>query len=201
MKPNMLTKIVFCASMVLLLVGCVTQHLGLVVADTDKPVKIIRTDDFILTARFMDDETLRAKFGKETNPFVSDYYSLQFRRFMVFEVSIENTGSEAVKFQLNALELHYEGSNMSAYNEFRINQYWAFKDEQGEVKAGDKTRRERFVKNNVLPAAATIPAQGELEGFAVFTGNTPNYGSAILYVPIFSLAGRPVHRFEVPFEF
>ena len=200
-KIRIAASLAACAGIFLLVSGCMTQRGSLSVAEADKPIKIIKTEDLILTVRYLDDDTLKQKFGKETNPFLSDYYSLQFRRFMVFELSIENTGSVPVKFLLNRLELQYGGKAMFAYNKFRINQYWEFKDDQDEVKGIHKARRERFVKDNVLPDSVTIPAPGELKRYAVFTGNTPNYGTATLYVPVFTPMDEVVHRFEVPFEF
>lgn len=201
MKPRICICPVMCGCILLLLSGCMTQRVALQVSDTDKPLKIVRTENLILTVRFLDDDTLRQKFGKETNPYISDYYSVQFRRFMVFEFSIENTGSAPIKFQLNRLEMQFGGTYTFPYNQFRINQYWGFKDEEGEIRAGQKARREKYVKEYVLPDSATIPAPGRLRGYAVFTGDTPNYGTATLYVPIFTPAGKPLHRFEVSFEF
>ena len=202
MKIRVAARLAACAGIFFLVSGCMTQHAPLSVAGADKPLKIEKTEDLILTVRYMDDDTLKLKFGKkEANPFLSDYYSLQFRRFLVFELSLENAGSVPVKFLLNRLELQYGGKAMNAYNAFRINQYWEFKDDEEEVKGSQKARRERFVKDNVLRDSVTIPAPGELKGYAVFTGNTPNYGTATLYVPIFTPTGEVVHRFEVPFEF
>lgn len=201
MKLRVAAGLAVCAGIFFLLSGCMTQRVALSVVDSDKPLKIERTEDLILTARYLDDNTLKQKFGREeTNPFLSDYYSVQFRRFLVFELSIENAGSAPVKFLLNRLELQFGGTAMNAYNAFRINQYWEYKDEEA-VKAVYKARRERFVKENVLRDSVTIPAPGELKGYAVFTGNTPNYGTATLYVPVFTPLGEVVHRFELSFEF
>lgn len=194
---------VFFTAILLALTGCLSQNPPLKIAETDKPIKVVRAEDLILTARFLDDETLEAKFGDpdKGNPFLSDYYTIQFRRFIVFELSIENAGTAPVMFELNRLEMQFGGKAMFAYNEFRINQYWEFKEDKDNVKGIYKARRERFVKQNVLPASRTIPAPGELKGYAVFTGNTPEYGTATLYVPLFAPDGKTVHRFEVPFEF
>ena len=201
MKTRTIAALILCTGILLGATGCKTQHVALKVTEADKPIKVIRAEGLTLTARFLDDEILRAKFGREHNPFVSDYQSLQFRRFMVFELSIENEGSDPVLFQLDPLELQYGGKAMFAYNGFRINQYWGFKDDEINIRGSQQVRRARFVKENVLPDSMTIPAPGELKGYAVFAGNTPNYGTATLYVPIFKPAGGPLHRFEVSFEF
>ncbi len=65
------------------------------------------TEDLQATARFIDDETLVHKFGKSANPYLSDYASVQLRRFVVFELSVENAGTEPLRFFLNRLELQF----------------------------------------------------------------------------------------------
>jgi hypothetical protein len=185
--------------MFLALAGCLTPRPPLKLSEADKPIKIVREEGLVFTARFLDDETLIVKFGDRANPFISDYTSLMFRRFIVFELSIKNTGSEPVMFQLNRLELQFAGKSLFAYNRFRINQYWEFEEE--DARGIEKAKRERLVNENVLPDSIKIPSPGELKGYAVFTGNTPEYGTATLFVPLFSEDGRMVHRFEVSFEF
>ena len=54
------------------------------------PIQRATEGDFHATLRFMDDETLDVKYKKEANPFLSDYYSAQFKRIMVFELTLEN---------------------------------------------------------------------------------------------------------------
>jgi hypothetical protein len=200
-KTRIAAVLTLCAGILLAATGCKTQHMALKLVEGEKPLKVARAEGLTLTARFLDDEVLRAKFGEKQNPFVSDYYSLQFRRFIVFDLSIENEGSNPVLFRLDTLELQYGGSALHAYNEFRINRYWEFKEQKDKVRGSQRVRRERYVKENVLPDSVTIPTGGKLRGYAVFTGSTPNYGTATLYVPIFAPDGRVVHRFEVPFEF
>ena len=71
-----------CAGILVAISGCLSPRPALQIAETDKPIKVVRAEELILTARFLDDETLEAKFGDKTNPFISDYTSFQFRRFL-----------------------------------------------------------------------------------------------------------------------
>ena len=40
-----------------------------------------------------------------------------------------------------------------------------------------------------------------MRGYVVFVGNTPSYGPATVYVPLFESKEVALHRFEFPFEF
>jgi hypothetical protein len=182
----------------LLLTGCQTPP---ALAVQGSPLRTAEAEGLRATARFIDDDTLVHKFGKTANPYLSDYVSLQLRRFIVFELSIENGGTEPLNFRLNRLELHFGDKSLFAYNDLRINQYWEFKDKQSKTRGSDKARRERIVRDTVLPDSATIPPNGMLNGFAVFGGNTPSYGNATLYVPVLSMSGQVAQRLEMAFEF
>lgn len=179
--------------------GCLTPPVPL--DPQGNPMQTAATEDLRATARFIDDETLVHKFGKSANPYLTDYASVQLRRFVVFELSVENGGTEPLRFLLNRLELQFGDKALFAYNQSRIDQYWEFKDKQSKTRGSDKARRERVVRETVLPDSAVIPPNGKLNGYAVFTGNTPSYGTAMLYVPVLAMSGKVAHRFEMPFEF
>jgi hypothetical protein len=186
-------------ALALLLTGCLTPPAPLAVKGS--PLRTAEAEGLRATARFIDDDTLIHKFGKTANPYITDYASLQLRRFIVFELSIENNGTESLRFRLNRLELQFADKALLAYNDFRINQYWEFKDKQTKTQGSDKARRERIVRDTILPDSGIIPANGKLNGYAVFAGNTPSYGNATLYVPVLALSGEVAQRLEMAFEF
>ena len=184
---------------VLLVSSCLTQRTPLQVRD--RPIKNDTHEGLTTTVRFVDEAILKAKYREEVNPFLTDYNRVQLRRVMVFEVTVENGGSEAVLFQLNRLELQYGGKSLQPYNRFQLDQHWQFTDEDRGTKSVHKTRREKIIEDMVLPNSYTLAAGGIMRGYAVFVGNTPNYGSAKVYVPLFKSKDQEYHRFEFPFEF
>ena len=195
--PKSLIRLAGVAAIVVLVSGCLTQRMPLHVQD--RPVKTETHEKLTATVRFVDEAILKAKYKDEVNPFLTDYNRMQLRRLIVFEVTVENDGSDPLSFFLNRVELQFGGNTFKPYNRFQLGQHWEFVDE--EAKGIHKSRREKIIKQTVLPNSYPIQARSSMRGYVVFVGNTPNYGSAIVYVPLYKSQEREFHRFEFPFEF
>ena len=165
------------------------------------PIQRAEVGDFRATVGFMDDGILAAKYRKEANPFLSDYYSAQFKRIMVFELTLENHSDQAVQFFLNRVELKYGGKTLTPYTQFRLEDYWQFKDAQRNTEATYVSKRKNIIKKNVLPNSSTLPANGALQGYLVFLGNTPTHGEAELYIPIYRSKEEELGLFEFSYQF
>lgn len=182
-----------------LLSGCVTSRQAL--ALLDEPIKSAEAEDLKVTVRFLDDPTLKAKFGERSNPFLTDYYTVQLKRIMVFEITVENIRQDSVGLASRRLELQFGGQNRTPYNRFQLTNYWETKDEQRDTKKADRARKAGVIKDWVLPNELTVASGGKIKGYAVFLGNFPSYGTAVLYVPVLQAQERPIHRFEFDFSF
>jgi hypothetical protein len=182
-----------------LITGCLTQRMPLQVQD--RPIKTQSHEGVTATLQFVDETILKAKYREEYNPFLTDYTRVQLRRLMVFELTVENNSPETLFFYLNRLELQYGGKAIQPYNRFHLNQHWAFTDEDRDTKPVHKVRREKIVEQMVLPNSYALQAGGLMRGYVVFIGGTPNYGSAMAYVPLFETEEAVFYRFDFPFEF
>ncbi len=196
---RLLFRLAGIAALALLVSSCLTQRMPLSVKD--RPIKTETYEGITARVRYLDEAILEAKFREEINPFLTDYNRMQLRRVIVFEVTVKNQGTEAVLFFMNRLELQYGGKALQPYNRFQLGQHWEFTDEDAGTKGVHKARRGKIIKDLVLPNSLTIPAPGEMRGYVVFVGNTPNYGPAKVYVPLFESKEVVHHRFEFPFEF
>jgi hypothetical protein len=194
-----LARLTGVAALVLLVASCLTQRAPLQVRD--RPIKTDTYDGLTATVRFVDEVILKAKYKEEVNPFLTDYNKMQLRRVIVFELTVENEGSEALLFIMNRLELQYGGKALQPYNRFQLGQHWEFTDEDRGTKPIHKVRREKIIEETVLANSYTLQAGGIMQGYVVFVGNTPNYGSAKIYIPLFKSKDEVYHRFEFPFEF
>lgn len=181
-----------------LLTGCVTSRQAM--ALLDEPIKTAEAEDLRVTVRFLDDSTLKAKFGDRTNPFLTDYFTMQLKRIMVFEITVENLRDESVGLVSKRLEIQFGGQNRTPYNRFQLTNYWDVKQED-KVKGIYITRRNSVINDWVLPNELTVSAGGKVKGYAVFMGNFPSYGTAGLYVPVLQAQERAIHRFEFDFSF
>jgi hypothetical protein len=192
-----LFRILGISSLVVIFVSCLTDRSPLHVQD--RPIKTQTHEEITTTVRFVDEAILTAKYKEEVNPFLTNYNKMQLRRIIVFEVTVENDGSDPLLFLMNRLELQYGGKALQPYNRFQLGQHWEFTDE--EAKGIHKSRREKIIEQMVLPNNYIVQAGGIMRGYVVFIGNTPNYGSAMVYVPLFESKDVVRHRFEFPFEF
>jgi hypothetical protein len=192
-----LFRILIISGLVVMVGSCLTDRSPLHVQD--RPIKTQIHEEITTTLRFVDEAILTAKYRDEVNPFLTNYNKMQLRRVMVFELTVENQSEEAIQFIMNRVELQYGGKTLQPYNRFQLGQHWEFTDE--EAKGIHKSRREKIIEETVLPNSYTIPAGGAMKGYVVFIGNTPNYGSAMVYVPLFESTDVVRHRFEFPFDF
>ena len=183
----------------ILVSGCLTDRSPLHVQD--KSTKEETYEGVTITLKFVDEAILKAKYKEEYNPFLTDYYSIQLKRLIVFELTVDNKSPGDLLFVLNRLELQYSSKPLHTYNRFHLSQHWEFTDDDSETDASDIARREKIINNTVLPNSNTLRAGGIMRGYAVFAGNTPNYGPAMVYIPLFKTKDVVFHRFEFPFEF
>jgi hypothetical protein len=165
------------------------------------PIQRATEGEFDATLRFMDDGTIDVKYRKEANPFLTDYYSVHFKRIIVFELTLENDGSQAAQFFLNRVELVFGGKTINPTNQFHLEEYWKFKDSQQETRGIYVSMRENIIKKNVLPNSYSLNAGGAIKGYLVFMGNTPTYGEAVLYIPVYRTERERLELFEFSYEF
>jgi hypothetical protein len=170
-------------------------------ATVGNPVQRATASGFRVTVRFLDEPFLATKYKKEENPFLTDYYSAQFRRIMVYELTLENLGNEQAQFFLNRVRLAYGAAEIEPRNQFQLNEYWKFKDETSNNPKVYIARRERIIKQTVLPHSYTLSANGIMKGYLVFLGNTPDHGEAQLQIPLFRTKNEEIHRFTFTYEY
>ena len=187
------------AAGIIILSGCATTRSALVIKDS--PIKTVDEERISTTLRYLDEETLISKFGKKKNPFLTHYYTLQFKRIMVFEVKVQNSRQESIELILNRMELQFGGNAVHPTNRFQLSNFWESRDDLDETKPTDRRKKERVIKDYVLPNSITVGTGGKVAGYAVFMGNLPRYGQASVYIPLFRKKIELIHNFRLRFEF
>jgi hypothetical protein len=182
-----------------MLAGCVTSRQSLILQD--EPIKSAEAENLKVTVRFLDEPTLKAKFDERTNPFLTDYYTVQMRRIMVFDITVENMRSESVGLLSRRLEIQFGGQNRTPYNRFQLTNYWKVKDEDRDTRNIYRAQRADIINDWVLPNELTVAPGGKAKGYAVFLGNFPSYGTAVLYVPVLQAEQYVIHRFDFDYTF
>ena len=167
-----------------------------------KKEKIISDDTVRLKLEFIPEEELVRKFGKENNPFVSPVSFLKSNRLMIFKLEIMNKGYSDLVISLNKIELQYGGINARPYNRFQLANFWGPRVErQSEYEKWNKSILKTVINKNVFDNHNVIQKGINTEGYLVFKGPFPDYGRAVIFIPIFDESGRMLKRYEVDFEF
>ena len=166
-----------------------------------KKEKIISDDTVRLKLEFIPEEELVRKFGKENNPFVSPVSFLKSNRLMIFKLEIMNKGYSDLVISLNKIELQYGGINARPYNRFQLANFWGPRVErQSEYEKWNKSILKTVINKNVFDNHNVIQKGINTEGYLVFKGPFPDYGRAVIFIPIFDESARMLKRYEVDFE-
>jgi hypothetical protein len=187
------------AAVLVLTIACESEP---EVTTQDSPLKIVRTDDYFLIVRFMDETTLRARYGRTYNPFisVSDVRAMP-RDFMVFKLNVEEV-KKRIKIIRKDIEFSFEGKNVDPVSDFNLLQYWEREQgRSGNVDYSAARRRDAFIRAEIFPKEVLIPPGGGVSGLLVFSANFARYGEGRLTIPIYDENERPLERQEISFQF
>lgn len=144
--------------------------------------------------RFLDDTTLTRAFGSDSNPFLTEYYRLSFRRLLVFELTLRNQSGAPVELELSECELDYGGRRTGATNRYQLASHWESLDEPRIA-----AQKKRTIDRWVLPNRAVVADGATRFGYLVFMGNLPREGAATVSVPVFYEGGSVTLSFDYTF--
>ncbi len=166
----------------------------------DSPLKTAKREDYFVVARFMDEGTLKGRYGPRFNPFISIRRLATPRRFMTFKLNFEQIDRTIVVSRRRML-LQMGGKSSGAASEFYLLNYWEREDADLDIMPADQRRRTQHIRNELLPETIKLPPGGRTSGLVVFSDNYPPYGKAILYLPVLDENEREIERLEFSFEF
>ena len=200
MKVFYAGRIVALLVLVLAMAGCAGGPLPY--QTQDDPIKRIDEEGVIITLRFINDETLKRLFGKGIiNPFIAPMHTIQRTRFLMFEMVVRNRREENVTLNLNQMELQFTGKHVQPINSFQLINFWKQKDDRAEIRAIDRTKKEKTIKRYIAPNKILISPGSSFQGYLLFKGGFPNFGEVKIYLPALDPSGRPVHVFEFDYKF
>ncbi|OHD21940.1 MAG: hypothetical protein A2064_05050 [Spirochaetes bacterium GWB1_66_5] len=128
---------------------------------------------------FRDDAGLNREFGNEANPYRTEYNKMQFRRRMVFELTLSNGASQDYRFQLADCELQYGGKTVRATSAFQLIEEWRLMDSSRKMAA----QKEPIIKKTLVATQKMVPPGTTLRGLVLFQGNLPAHGLARITIP------------------
>jgi hypothetical protein len=199
MNRNYLLALLFLLCLVLssLWIGCAGEPLTM----EGSPVKTFKGDSFTLTTIFLDEMTLKKRYGKKNNPFINVHHLITPRRFMVFDVIIK-AEREELKLELNKMRLEYAAINVTPRNRFLLYDHWKVEDRSNEdVKPMDTRRKELLINKTLFPDKFGVSAGSTIKGLVLFSANFPKSGNATLTIPVFDRSGALIEESVLEFRF
>jgi hypothetical protein len=156
---------------------------------------------FYLT--FLDEDTLTKRFGKpERNPFLSEYYVMNYQRVIPFEIRIINKSGVNIEISTRESFLVFESMHIPAYNQFLMDDYWTTRDLKSAAKDYDHNDKIEAIRQYVVDTFESILDGGSYKGILAFVGDTPTFGKAVVSIGIMERAtGNLLKRIEFPYVF
>ncbi len=167
---------IFFITVSLLLLSCATKRPALVPLETTANVE---QEGLAATLSYRDDTWLRREFGTDANPYLTEYSKLQFRRRLVFDLTLENRGSSEYRFRTADCELQYGGKTVRATNAFQFVNEWRTMASTPKI----ATQVEPLIKRTMLASERVVLPEASLRGFLLFQGNLPGHGTAQVFLP------------------
>ena len=196
-KPLKILSALLSVALSFLWIGCASEPLAL----TGNPVKIFKSDSLTLTAIFLDEMTLKKRYGKKNNPFINVRHVITPRTFMVFDLIIK-AESEELKLQLNKMELEYAALKVTPMNRFILGEHWVVEDDYDDNARPIDTQRKKIRINKTLfPDRFDVSPGSTIKGLVVFSANFPKSGTATLTIPFFDNSGNVVDVAELNYKY
>ncbi len=154
------------------------------------PVKAYEGKSFTITAIFLDEMTLKKRYGKRNNPFINVSHIITPRTFMVFDLIIK-ANDQRLNFQLNKMELQYAAINVTPRNRFLMIDHWEVEDSYNKtVKGVDTARKIALINKTLFPDHFEVSPGSTIKGLILFSANFPKSGTATLTIPVFESSGN-----------
>lgn len=200
-----LIKIILIITIVFLFASCSTERF--IVRSRDIEIQKQTMNGITLSVKFLNEDDLVERFGRVNNPFIAPLSALGFSRMMVFEALVENNSKNTadpvtIIMPLNKIEIQFGGKNKNPVNRFHLYEFWKnriYKDDT--YKKWNSSKINQLIKKTVLPNTVISKPQSDTNGLLLFMGRFPNYGTADVYIPIFTEDGNQLHNFRFVFQF
>ncbi|UCB46940.1 MAG: hypothetical protein JSV25_05855 [Spirochaetota bacterium] len=183
------------------LVGCSTDQ-----RVVKKEIEIHTNKEIGLSIklRYVPEKELREKFGRQSNPFLSQGSVLGMNQTIVFELEAitEKNFRGPFMIELSRIELQFGNVNTDPTNQFQLISFWDFRFQKEHVYQGwsmGKVRRR--TKKNLLPNEFVINRDKVVKGYLLFRGSFPRYGDAAIYIPVLREGEGMVKNFKFDFLF
>ena len=180
--------------------SCATQK-G-VLKNPEERAKTIFGDNLTISLKYIPEKILLDRFGSINNPFISPISFLKSNRLMTFELNIIDKNYSSILVNLNKIEIQFGSISKEPLNRFQLAQFWEPRlRKQPDYERWNFSILRSVINKNVFDNDTLIKEGEATAGLIVFKGAFPDYGKAVIYIPIFDGSGKMLKRYEVEVEF
>lgn len=165
-----------------------------------EPLRAVRRDGYFAVVRFLDDNTLKDRYGARFNPFVARPRALTPTSFLVFKLNLEEV-KRPLFLQLATMEIRFGDKLATPTDLYNMNLYWQFEDPDQDIGQGEKDSRDKVLKEEMLAYEQSVPVGARVSKLIVFRANFPRIGDAKLTIPLLDDKRQPVEKLEFTFTF
>lgn len=175
--------------------GCSTAPPKPVVSE---PI-IYEIADLTISLRYLDEETLIARHGRnDSRVYSNPYYGypglITKKRLLVFEFDANTTESQ-VEFRLNKINLNIDDVRGDAKSRPYLRTIW------NHYRLARTTAMDLTMKKTILDREFTVTPDEPVSGYLVFGENYPEEGGEALIVMSVSTPSGDEGRIEIPLQF
>jgi hypothetical protein len=182
---------------VALIAACQTRP---VLQTQDEPLRAVRRDGYFAVVRFLDDTTLKERYGARFNPFIARQRTITPTNFLVFKLNLEEV-KRPLFLQLNMMEVRFGDKLATPTDLYNMNLYWQFEDPDQDIGQLEKNKRDQVLKDELLAYDQSVPIGARLSKLIVFRANFPRIGDAKLIIPLLDEKRQLVEKLEFTFTF
>lgn len=188
-------------ALVLLATGCAGRRAAVKKAPEPPELQTLTEKGVTLSVRYLDEKSLVELYGKRNNP----YLLTGVYRLMVFEV--QTLSQKEAYINLKLIELQATGRTTAPSGRMKLSHLWKLKLE-GSGSGGPNDRYQGWssgivqkrIKETMAPIDMRVHPGTHYSGLVVLMKHPPQYGSVVLFVPVFDTQGELIHNFRFEIE-
>ncbi len=169
-------------------------------ATQDSPLKTVKRDFALTVVRFMDEATLKSRYGWPHNPFISVERIVTPQRFLVYKLNIEEV-ARPIRIERRDMELRLGAKEARPMSDFHLLEYWEIEDRSSDISPYQQRTRDQFIREELLPATMNLPKGSRISGLVLFSSNFPRTGEARLTIPVLDDKGQLLERLQFSFSY
>ena len=152
--------------------------------------------DITVSIRQLGREELIKNYKTIDNPYLTEASLVGGDEVIVFELTV--SAPVEVKLILKTIEFHFGPQFTRPTSRSRLSQYWEYRiQRQNNYNGWSSGKVTHVINKTMLPDTVLVKPNENRTELVVFMGWFPDYGEALLYVPVYTRDDELIHLFQL----